>query len=71
MRIGLQAGWQTDLIASKCAGHLLEGAGMAYVFVHLLPELASHGKALSDAPGMETFAPTPITEALLFLISLV
>ena len=47
------------------------GAGMAYVFVHLLPELASHGKALSDAPGMETFAPTPITEALLFLISLV
>ena len=44
---------------------------MAYVFVHLLPELASHGKALSDAPGMETFAPTPITEALLFLISLV
>ena len=47
------------------------GAGMAYVFVHLLPELASHGQALSDAPGMETFAPTPITEALLFLIALV
>ena len=47
------------------------GAGMAYVFVHLLPELAIHGQALSDAPGMETFAPTPITEALLFLIALV
>jgi hypothetical protein len=46
------------------------GAGMAYVFVHLLPELASHGQALSKAPGMETFAPTPITEALLFLIAL-
>lgn len=46
------------------------GAGMAYVFVHLLPELASHGQALSQAPGMETFAPTPITEALLFLIAL-
>ena len=47
------------------------GAGMAYVFVHILPELASHGQALSDAPGMETFAPTPIKEALLFLILLV
>ena len=46
------------------------GAGIAYVFVHLLPELASHGEALSKAPGMETFAPTPITEALLFLIAL-
>jgi hypothetical protein len=46
------------------------GAGIAYVFVHLLPELASHGQALSEAPGMETFAPTPITEALLFLIAL-
>lgn len=46
------------------------GAGMAYVFVHLLPELASHGQALSLAPGMESFAPSPITEALLFLIAL-
>ena len=46
------------------------GAGIAYVFVHLLPELASHGQALSKAPVMETFAPTPITEALLFLIAL-
>ena len=46
------------------------GAGLAYVFVHLLPELASHGRALSEATGMETFAPTPITEALLFLIAL-
>ena len=46
------------------------GAGMAYVFVHLLPELASHGQALSQAPGMKAFAPTPITEALLFLIAL-
>ena len=46
------------------------GAGIAYVFVHLLPELASHGQALSEAPGMETFAPTPITEVWLFLIAL-
>lgn len=46
------------------------GAGMAYVFVHLLPELASHGQALSQAPGMETFAPSPMTEALLFLIAM-
>lgn len=46
------------------------GLGIAYVFVHLLPELASHGQALSKTPGMETFAPTPITEALLFLIAL-
>ena len=46
------------------------GAGIAYVFVHLLPELASHGQALSKAPGMETFAPSNITEALLFLIAL-
>jgi len=27
------------------------GAGIAYVFVHLLPELASHGQALSKALG--------------------
>ncbi len=46
------------------------GAGLAYVFVHLLPELASHGQGLSEVPGMDTFAPTPITEALLFLIAL-
>lgn len=46
------------------------GAGVAYVFLHLLPELAIGGKALSATPGMQTFATTPVIEALLFLVAL-
>ena len=47
------------------------GAGVAYVFLHLMPALSSGGSELSDAPGMLTFVPTPMVEALLFLIALV
>lgn len=70
------AHWLADKVANRpdreqmCWASFGGGAGIAYVFVHLLPELASHGQALSEAPGMESFAPTPITEALLFLIAL-
>ena len=70
------AHWLADKVATRPDREQMRwasfggGAGIAYVFVHLLPELASHGQALSEAPGMETFAPTPITEALLFLIAL-
>ncbi len=46
------------------------GAGVAYVFLHLLPELAIGGKELSATPGMQTFASTPVIEALLFLVAL-
>ncbi len=47
------------------------GAGIAYVFLHLMPELAIGGKTLSEAQGMQTFATTPVIEALLFLVALI
>ena len=46
------------------------GAGLAYVFVHLLPELASGGSELSETIGMIPYAPSHLIEALLFLIAL-
>ena len=46
------------------------GAGLAYVFVHLLPELASGGSELSETIGMIPYAPSRLVEALLFLIAL-
>ena len=47
------------------------GAGLAYVFIHLLPELASGGRTISDAMGMHRFLPNAMTESLLFLVTLV
>ena len=47
------------------------GAGLAYVFIHLLPELASGGQTISDAAGMQSFVPSAMTESLLFLVALV
>ena len=47
------------------------GAGLAYVFIHLLPELASGGRTISDAMGMHRFLPDAMTESLLFLVTLV
>ena len=47
------------------------GAGLAYVFLHLLPELASGGSELSEAPGLIDYVPTPLAESLLFLVALV
>ena len=46
------------------------GAGLAYVFVHLLPELASGGSELSETIGMIPYAPTHLVEALLFFVAL-
>ncbi|MAR06989.1 MAG: hypothetical protein CL862_07810 [Cyanobium sp. NAT70] len=46
------------------------GAGLAYVFIHLLPELASGGHMISDAMGMHRYLPSAMTESLLFLVSL-
>lgn len=47
------------------------GASLAYVFVHLLPELASGGQTISEALGMSNFIPSPTTESLLFLVALI
>lgn len=47
------------------------GAGLAYVFIHLLPELASGGSELSDVRGLIDYVPVPLVEALLFLVALV
>ena len=46
------------------------GAGLAYVFVHLLPELATGGSELSEQIGMLPYAPTHLVEALLFFVAL-
>ena len=46
------------------------GAGLAYVFIHLLPELASGGRTISDALDMESYLPTAMTESLLFTATL-
>ena len=46
------------------------GAAIAYVFIHLMPELAIGGRALSELE-ITQFAPTPITEAGLFLIAMI
>ena len=47
------------------------GAGLAYVLIHLLPELASGGSELSDVRGLIDYVPVPLVEALLFLVALV
>jgi len=46
------------------------GAGLAYIFIHLLPELTTGGSTISDAIGMEHFLPNAMTESLLFLITM-
>ena len=47
------------------------GAGLAYVFIHLLPELASGGRTITEAVGTEAYMPTAMTESLLFLTTLI
>lgn len=46
------------------------GTAVAYIFVHLMPELAVGGRALSEL-NIAEFTPTPITEAGLFLTAMV
>ena len=46
------------------------GAGLGYVFVHLLPELTSGGDTISQAVGMERHGRSAFMESLLFLIVL-
>ena len=57
---------RTQTILASVGG----GAAVAYVFVHLLPELASGGSELSDLP-LAAYSPTAITEAGLFLTAMV
>lgn len=47
------------------------GAGLAYVFIHLLPELASGGRTITEAVNTEAYVPTAMTESLLFLTTLI
>ena len=47
------------------------GAGLAYVFIHLLPELASGGRTITEAVRTQAFIPTAMTESLLFLTTLI
>ena len=46
------------------------GAGLAYLFVHLMPELTSGGETISQAAGMQSYLPSALTESLLFLVVL-
>jgi zinc transporter ZupT len=46
------------------------GAAIAYIFVHLMPELAIGGRNLTEL-NIAQFTPTPITEAGLFLTAMV
>ena len=46
------------------------GAGLGYLFVHLLPELASGGSTISKVIGTHLYLPSALTESLLFLIVL-
>ena len=46
------------------------GTAVAYIFVHLMPELAVGGKSLTEL-NIAKYTPTPITEAALFLTAMV
>ena len=46
------------------------GAAIAYIFVHLMPELAVGGRDLTEL-DVAQYTPTPITEAGLFLTAMV
>jgi hypothetical protein len=46
------------------------GAAIAYIFIHLMPELAVGGRALSEL-DITKFTPTPITETGLFLTAMI
>jgi len=46
------------------------GGAIAYIFVHLMPELAVGGRELSEL-DIAQYTPTPITEAGLFLTAMV
>ena len=60
---------QSDLQQQRWAS-LGGGAGLAYVFVHLLPELASGGSELSETIEIIPYAPINLVEALLFFVTL-
>ena len=46
------------------------GVGFAYVFDHLLLELACGGSELSETIGMIHYSPTNLVEAHLFFVAL-
>lgn len=64
-RISILPSKTQDVLASVGGG-----AAIAYIFIHLMPELAIGGRALSEL-DITKFAPTPITEAGLFLTAMV
>jgi hypothetical protein len=68
--------WLASLISSQSDSIQMRwasiggGAGLGYLFVHLLPELTSGGATISQAAGMHSYVPSAPTESLLFLIVL-
>lgn len=57
---------QTQDVLASVGG----GAAIAYIFIHLMPELALGGRTLSEL-DITKFTPTPITEAGLFLTAMI
>ena len=64
-RVSLLPAKTQDALASAGGG-----AAIAYIFVHLMPELAVGGRELTEL-DLAQYTPTPITEAGLFLIAMV
>ena len=65
--------YRVSLLSTKTQNVLASvggGAAIAYVFVHLLPELAIGGRELTEL-DIAQFTPTPVTEAGLFLVAMI
>ena len=60
---------QPEVVQSRWAS-VGGGAGLSYIFIHLLPELTTGGGTISDEIGMKHFLPNAMTESLLFLITM-
>ncbi len=54
----------------KIISSLGGGFAISYIFLHLMPELATGGSLLSNDINITKFTPTPIIEASLFFVAL-
>lgn len=57
------------LVPETATGSFAGGLAVAYVFLHLLPELAAGNEAIGDALG-DAVEPTPLLDLVIFLVAL-
>lgn len=57
------------LVPERATGSFAGGLAVAYVFLHLLPELAEGNQAIGEALG-EVVEPTPLLDLAIFLVAL-